>query len=458
MSELSVGWTSSSLLNIIDLHDSQRIPLNQKQRAECPGDYPYYGANGQVDSIDGFIFDGNYILLAEDGGYFNDLSRSVAYEVSGRFWVNNHAHILSPCSEIPRRFLTYALNSLDWMPYVGGSTRLKLTQESLRRVFIPLPPLPEQHRIVAKLDSLFTRSRRAREELERVPGLCDRYKQAVLAAAFRGDLTADWREENNPEPLLENKLFINSQQSELSDLPDEWVWTNVGQIAKVTGGLTKNQNRMKLERKVSYLRVANVYANELRLNEVLEIGITDAEWERVQLKTGDLLIVEGNGSIDQVGRVALWNGEIEQCAHQNHLIKVRVGNFISQKFLLHWLLSPNGRRTIELIASSSAGLHTLSISKVMTLPTPLCSIKEMEIIIRRVEKLFKAIDSIAQDYQKARQLLDRLDQATLAKAFRGELVPQDPNDEPAAALLERIQAERQAEPKGKAVRSKKSQS
>ena len=252
MSELPKGWDSSSLLDIVDLHDSQRIPLNQKQRAERPGKYPYYGANG-------FIFDDNYILLAEDGGYFDDPSRGVAYEVSGRFWVNNHAHILSPCSGIPRRFLTYALNSLNWMSYVGGSTRLKLTQESMRWVLIPVPPLNEQRRIVAKLDSLFARSRRARGELERIPKLCDRYKQAILAAACSGRLTADWREQNpdveTTTKLLEKvreerqKAFLrgklrgvsfpqNSAAQELSriessdslDIPSSWCWVYFGEL------------------------------------------------------------------------------------------------------------------------------------------------------------------------------------------------------------------------------------
>jgi type I restriction enzyme, S subunit len=471
MSELPVGWEITTL-GSLGIWSSGGTP-SRKYPEYYGGSIPWVKTgdlqDGYIESTEEFltdiglrsssakIFPAGTLLLAMYGA---TIGRTGLLKIDATTNQACAALIADGSTKKLISFLWWFLiHKADEFKAIGqGGAQPNISLTLIKQFPLPLPPLPEQHRIVAKLDSLFTRSRRAREELERVPGLCDRYKQAVLAAAFRGDLTADWREENNPEPLLENKLFINSQQSELSDLPDEWVWTNVGQIAKVTGGLTKNQNRMKLERKVSYLRVANVYANELRLNEVLEIGITDAEWERVQLKTGDLLIVEGNGSIDQVGRVALWNGEIEQCAHQNHLIKVRVGNFISQKFLLHWLLSPNGRRTIELIASSSAGLHTLSISKVMTLPTPLCSIKEMEIIIRRVEKLFKAIDSIAQDYQKARQLLDRLDQATLAKAFRGELVPQDPNDEPAAALLERIQAERQAEPKGKAVRSKKSQS
>jgi type I restriction enzyme S subunit len=95
MSEIPKGWVASPLLDVVDLHDSRRIPLNATQRAQRRGEYPYYGANGQVDSIDDYIFDGEYVLLAEDGGYFDDPSRGVAYEVSGKFWVNNHAHILS---------------------------------------------------------------------------------------------------------------------------------------------------------------------------------------------------------------------------------------------------------------------------------------------------------------------------------------------------------------------------
>ena len=355
------------------------------------------------------------------------------------------------------QFLLYQLSSLTiklLKEKARGGAMNNISLGDLRTAKIILSPLNEQRRIVAKLDSLFARSRRAREELERVPKLCDRYKQAVLAAAFRGDLTADWREENISEPLLEDRALIDGRLTDLLNLPNEWVWTNVSHVASVTGGLTKNQSRISFEKKAPYLRVANVYANELRLDDIAEIGIADSEWERVKLKAGDLLIVEGNGSLEQIGRVALWHGEIEPCVHQNHLIKLRVKNIISPKFALYWLLSPSGRRAIEQVASSSAGLHTLSISKVSALPIPLCAVQEMEVVVERIEKLFKAIDLMEQEYQKASKLCDRLDQATLSKAFRGELVPQDPNDEPAAALLERILAENSAQTKGKSVKSK----
>src|SRR5690606_20486437 len=124
MTDLPLGWVKAPLLDIVDLHDSRRIPLNATQRMNRKGPYAYYGANGQIDSIDDYIFDGDYILLAEDGGYFDDPSRAVAYEASGKFWVNNHAHILSTVADVPRRFVTFALNSTDWLPFVSGTTRL----------------------------------------------------------------------------------------------------------------------------------------------------------------------------------------------------------------------------------------------------------------------------------------------------------------------------------------------
>jgi type I restriction enzyme, S subunit len=332
-----------------------------------------------------------------------------------------------------------------------GTAQKNMGPSHIKTFKLLTPPLNEQRRIVAKLDSLFARSRRARKELERVAGLCDRYRQAVLAAAFRGDLTADWREGNSSKLLSENHIL---NANDLPSLPSEWIWTNVGQVAKVTGGLTKNQSRTNFEKKVPYLRVANVYANELRLDEISEIGVTETEWERVKLKVGDLLIVEGNGSLEQIGRVAIWHGEIEPCAHQNHLIKLRVKNFITPKFALYWLLSPGGRRAIEQVASSSAGLHTLSISKVSALHIPLCAVQEMEVVVERIEKLFKAIAQIESEHQKALKLCDRLDQAILTKAFSGELVPQDPTDEPADVLLDRIRAEKQDLPKSKKLKSK----
>ncbi|MBW8448035.1 MAG: hypothetical protein K0M49_20620 [Arenimonas sp.] len=226
-------------------------------------------------------------------------------------------------------------------------------------------------------------------------------------------------------------------------------------VAEVSGGLTKNSKRDSLPLQVPYLRVANVYANELRLDDVSVIGCTQNEVARTTLMAGDLLLVEGNGSLDQIGRVALWGGELDQCVHQNQLIKVRPSGGLDPKFALYWLLSPLGRRAIEAVAASSSGLHTLSLSKVGGLPLPLCNPEEQHETVRRIESAFAKIDRLAKEAKRALELVGRLDEAILAKAFRGELVPQDANDEPAEHLLARIRAEREAAPKGKRGRGAK---
>src|SRR5205085_421603 len=246
---------------------------------------------------------------------------------------------------------------------------------------------------------------------------------------------------------------IDPRQSTLGKLPANWKWQAVSDVMRVTGGLTKNPKRSALVTRRSYLRVANVYANELRLAEVSEMGCTEGEFEKTKLLPGDLLIVEGNGSIEQIGRVAIWDDEIKECSHQNHIIRARPSEIVEPRYVLYWLLSPLGREAIDAVASSSSGLHILSITKVGKLRIPICSKSEQREIVRLIENAFVWIERLAAETTQARSLIGHLDQTVLVKAFRGELVPQDPNDEPASVLLEQIKVAREAEPKKKHQRA-----
>ena len=153
MRELPEGWAIDNLENIVDILDSQRIPLNSTEREAriCgkPPDilYPYYGATGQVGEIDDFIFDGPLILLGEDGVPFFDTFRDKAYKVTGKCWVNNHAHVIRPYNNIAcLEYILHFLNNFNYTGYVSGSTRLKLTQAAMRSIPTLLPPLNEQKR------------------------------------------------------------------------------------------------------------------------------------------------------------------------------------------------------------------------------------------------------------------------------------------------------------------------
>ncbi len=366
---------------------------------------------------------------------------------------------------------------------------MRIKASTLAGYPVPIAPLPEQRRIVAKIEELFSELDKGIESLKTARAQLKVYRQAVLKHAFEGKLTVQWREENKdklekpaqllarieqdrraqyerqlqeweaavqtreesgksgkkpPEP--KKPLIMNGVPDDviakLPKLPEGWLWVRLGDISDISGGLTKNQKRNSLPRKMKYLRVANVYADKILSDDVYKIGVTEGEAKKVALEVGDLLIVEGNGSIEQIGRVSVWEGELPVCGHQNHLIRARLATKFVPRFFLQFLLSPLGRDLIVKEASSTSGLHTLSISKVSNLIVPVASSAEESVVVvqleEKLERIYRALEEV--DAQLAKS--EALRQSILKQAFAGQLVPQDPNDEPASALLERIKAEK----------------
>jgi type I restriction enzyme, S subunit len=195
----------------------------------------------------------------------------------------------------------------------------------------------------------------------------------------------------------------------------------VEQLGVTFGGLTKNQKRAKLPKKLPYLRVANVYANELRLEEIEYIGVQASELDKLLLRKGDLLVVEGNGSKSQIGRLAIWDGSIDPCVHQNHLIKVRLVVGLMNKWILFWLLSPAGRHFIEEVSSSTSGLYTLSVNKVGDLPIIVPPLAEQEQIIAEVERRLSVIAKLEATVEANLSRAERLRLSVLTAVFSGEL-------------------------------------
>jgi type I restriction enzyme S subunit len=163
---------SVALRRIVRCLDGKRVPLNREERGDIPGDYPYWGANGVVDTVGDYLFDEDLVLLGEDGAPFGDPSKDVAFRADGKIWVNNHIHVLRPTG-VDSRFLTYALNCVDWVPLISGSTRDKLTQDDMMRARIPAWDLAEQRAIAefldtetARIDALIAKKRRMIDALE----------------------------------------------------------------------------------------------------------------------------------------------------------------------------------------------------------------------------------------------------------------------------------------------------
>ena len=403
--------------------------------------------------------------------------------------------VLRGARGIEPRYLFYKSISHDFVSALTGEqygvSYPAVKDDQVKAQPLELPPTEEQRRIVERIEVLFDEIDRGVESLRTARSMIALYRQSLLKSAFEGRLTADWRAENpdqleSPADLLartreereqrhsdaldewdrvvaewerdgENSRqpakpkppTVNAATVDVPEglgTPRHWLWLSMSTLGRVTGGLTKNQKRSALPLKAKYLRVANVYSNRLVLDEIKEIGITEDELRKTRLAEGDLLFVEGNGSIEQIGRVAVWDGSIPDMTHQNHLIRFSPNGLLSSRFALYFMVSPIGRSRITAQASSTSGLHTLSISKVGSLPVPVCSRAEQVELVRRLDVRFEAADLLVAEIDASLARAEALRQSTLKKAFSGQLVPQKPTDEPASALLARIRHELAGEP------------
>jgi type I restriction enzyme, S subunit len=372
-------------------------------------------------------------------------------------------HVLRPAAVDPR-YLWYWLVRRAFRQDAernmsGSAGQLRVPAEYLRNAFIPVAPLAEQRRIVARIDELFAEIAEGEAALERARKDLDTWRRALLKAAVTGELTRDWREANRPtetgaellakirDEAAHSRAGPRPRRSPIGEtaglpalptLPKGWVWAQLADLGEVSGGLTKNPDREKLPEKLPFLRVANVQMGGLDLGTVNEIGVKPEERERLLLALDDLLVVEGNGSIEQIGRCALWSGQIQPCVHQNHIIKVRFTEPTLAHWALRWLLSPSGRAAIRAVASSTSGLHTLSISKVQNLSIPVPPFPEVQLALSLVGEALGATADVGIEFYRADADRVALQQSILKAAFEGRLVPQASADEPASVLLARL--------------------
>ena len=354
-----------------------------------------------------------------------------------------------------------------------GTTISGVTKRQLRELPVLLPPLADQHRIVAEIEKHFTRLDAAVAALKRAQANLKRYRAGVLKAACEGNLVpteaelarAEGRDYEPAGRLLERILTERRARwqsgekrrrnykepappdtSSLPDLPEGWVWATVEQVSEVQGGIQKQPKRAPRDNAFPYLRVANVLRGNLDLQEVHRIELFPRELEKLRLVPGDLLIVEGNGSPSQIGRMAIWKGEVAVCVHQNHIIRARPYSGCISRFVESYWNSPDGASRVLGVASSTSGLYTLSARKVSDLPIPLPPVAEQRRIVAEVERRLSVIQQAETAVEGSLTRAGRLRQSILKQAFSGRLVPQDPNDEPASLLLERIRAQRAAAP------------
>ena len=349
--------------------------------------------------LDRFRLGRGDLLVVEGNGSASQIGRAAVWDGSIKDAVHqNHLIRVRPAPDLDERYLGLLWNSptiRDELSRVASSTSglHTLSVTKLKRIMLPLPPLAEQHRIVDLLEDHLSRLDAAGAYLDASRRRLDAMERAALASSRDGELF----------PLAE--------------------------VTAIQGGIQKQQKRAPKDNAFPFLRVANVTARGLDLTEVHKIELFDRELDRLRLRAGDLLVVEGNGSASQIGRAAIWDGSIEDCVHQNHLIRVRPLDVLLPEYLEAVWNSPQNRAKLTNVASSSSGLHTLSVSKLKQLSLPVPSIERQHELVAAVSEVREARRRLSGSIATAVARKGALQRSLLAAAFSGRLTRPESQDE-----------------------------
>ncbi|ANL64737.1 type 1 restriction-modification system protein HsdS [Rhizobium phaseoli] len=438
MSGLPTGWVEATVSDLCELINGKAfkpsdwvtsgLPIVRIQNLNnSTAGFNFY----QGSAEEKFLIDSGQLLFAWSGTPGTSFGAHVWD--GGKAILNQHIFKVNfPFGLVDKHFLRNAINQkLEELigKAHGGAGLQHVTKGKFEETLVSLPPLAEQKRIVAKLDTLNAKSARARTELARIETLVSNYKQAVLSKALNGELTS----------------------AEVSS----WPMSTLGELAVDVRYGTQEKCTFAPEL-TPVLRIPNVADGRIDLSDLKHASFNEKELKKLALVEGDLLVIRSNGSVDLVGRSAVVNAAAAGMLFAGYLIRIRLDlKKALPQFVQHRMQSPEVRRAIENAAKSTSGVNNVNSQQLKALQLQLPPLEEQQEIVRRIDSAFANIDRLAGQAKRALELVGRLDEAILTKAFRGELVPQDENDEPAGKLLERIRAERAAAPKAKRGRGRR---
>lgn len=372
------------LTSISENLDYKRIPVTKNVRNQ--GKYPYYGASGIVDYVDDYIFDEDLLLISEDGANLLARSTPIAFSVSGKIWVNNHAHVLRFENLITQKYVEYFIAGFNISPYVTGMAQPKLNQKALEKIEIPLPPLEEQHRIVSILDVSF----------EKIDAL-----------------------KKNAEENLKNAKALFQQVLAQELKPKEgWVEKKLGEVCNnISYGtsLPSSENGI-----YKYLRMNNITLDgTLDLNNLKYITVPDKELAKCMVEKGDLLFNRTN-SHELVGKSCVFEND-EKMVIAGYIIRIRLNKEIAPKFANYYI---NLQRRLGYLKPLIVGaVHQANISakSIQTINFVYPTLEEQHRIVAILDTLSEKCRRLEEVAQQTIRECDALKQSILRQAFSGEL-------------------------------------
>ena len=418
------GWEWERFGNVMINKDSERIPLSVAQRQHLKKTYDYYGASGVIDKVDKYLFDKDLLLIGEDGANLINRSTPIAFIAKGKYWVNNHAHVLDVCSGMALSYVALFINAISLVDYVTGTAQPKMNQEKMNSILLAIPPVKEQHRILEKMsmvDAFVDKYASLQTKLDSLDNsVYELLRKSILQEAIQGKLVPQLTKEGTAQELLEQiktekqKLVKEGKlkKSALNDsvifrgddnkyweksgdnivcidediqfgIPSSWSWCRLGNIASVKGGkripvgeklTTENTGHM-------YIRVADMKENTVRTDDIHYIS--ESIYQKIKsytISTEDLYITVA-GTIGSVGEIP----KVFDNANLTENADKIVFRGICKKFLMYCLLSNFVQSQIKK-CTTKVGQPKLAIVRIEDLVIPLPPIKEQYRIVHKIEQ------------------------------------------------------------------------
>jgi len=409
--KLPEGWEIKKLV--------KHTPIIKTGVPKYDGEKPYY-STGVVDA-DGVVPEGMYafknkpsranrivkmrdVVQARMQGTKKALI--INQQLDGSLFSTGFIHFRPEESNYNSRLFYHYLSSELFLKqrdeYASGSTQIALTDKGAKNIDLIIPPKDCQEKISDKLDSLLAKLKDAQSRLDKIPLILKRFRQSILASAFSGELTKDWREEQGVD--------------------NSWQECCIGDVIEDLKYGT-SQKCFKEKRKHAVLRIPNIVQGCIDVEDLKYADLPDKEYEKLKLHEGDILLIRSNGSVSLVGKTALVKDIAQGMAYAGYLIRLRLNRErILPEFLQYQFQSYAMRIQIELPARSTSGVNNINSDEVKNLKIALPAIEEQKEIVIRIKTLFDHAEKIERRYLNAKKYTDKLEQSILAKAFRGELV------------------------------------
>lgn len=398
--EIPETWKYCYFDDVLINRDSERIPVSVADRKKLSKKYDYYGASGVIDKVDNYLFDENLLLIGEDGANLLSRSTPIAFIAKGKYWVNNHAHVLQATEHVLLEYVEIYINAISLVPYVTGSAQPKLSQHMMSKIPVPVPPIEEQQRIVETVKSVF-------DHLGLIDTLQSQYqdnlatlKSKIIDAGIQGKLTEQLPEDGTAEELYQQIQQERKKQEECGKIkkedlfpdiedqsipfsvPNTWLWTYLGNVSYIVRGGSPRPIKQYITHDadgINWIKIGDVEKGGKYIYHTNERIIPEGEKKSRRVYPGDFLLTNSMS----FGRPYI--SQIEGCIHDGWLLIRNLNGFDPD--YLYYLLSSSylyGQFTEK---ASGSTVDNLNIDKVKSAMIPLPPLAEQKRIVAKLEEL-----------------------------------------------------------------------